>query len=112
MSQNNDFAYLRTGTSRVSSFGKMMPEDIEPHSAMGQIYLVDCPYVVTGPELRSSSGMPQGELNTNTHEDIQQLESLYFIKRWIIAYGQKLILTFKCYLTTYKAVENPQAIYS
>lgn len=63
---------LRTGTSRVSSLGKIVPEDIGPCSNMGHIYEVDCSRVVPltmGPDskLRSSNGegsnrMPQGKL--------------------------------------------------
>lgn len=72
--------YLRTGISRVSSLGKMVLEDIEPCSKMGQIYLVDCPYVVPmtmGPDskLRRSNDkgpnrMLPGERKRNIHKDI------------------------------------------
>lgn len=71
---------LRTGTSRVSSLGKIVPEDIEPCSNMGHIYEVDCSCLVPltmGPDskLRWSNGegsnrMPQGELKRNIRINI------------------------------------------
>lgn len=105
--------YLRAGPSRVSSLGKMGPEDIEPRSEMGQMYLVDCPYVVPvtmGPDskLRRANNkgpnrMPQ-ENERETYIKISRnwIESLCFIQRGIIAYGQKLMFKMpSCYLQSH-----------